>query len=237
MKGSKSFIQRLTKPERLGDWSVLVGMFVVAAVMLTFAVRFDIVFRVLVLVWLGVLTVSIQMNVAKSKSDKEVEQSVGEVETDEAGEEQPTIIYEKEISQRLEQVDLDRTQLFEELLTKAQLDEAEKNQYRSKMKEKDSEMSTLMKDLISAKNRIQQAVLDTKKYFIKVDPMKELVQHLDSELIMSGDISAINEELKKIESQLGEEIVNNLVEAGYVDFEFNLTRNGYKALTKRMSEQ
>ncbi|BAB05888.1 hypothetical protein P4637_20240 [Halalkalibacterium halodurans] len=237
MKGSKSFIQRLTKPESLGDWSVLVGMFVVAAVMLTFAVRFDIVFRVLVLVWLGVLTVSIQMNVAKSKSDKEVEQSVGEVETDEAGEEQPTIIYEKEISQRLEQVDLDRTQLFEELLTKAQLDEAEKNQYRSKMKEKDSEMSTLMKDLISAKNRIQQAVLDTKKYFIKVDPMKELVQHLDSELIMSGDISAINEELKKIESQLGEEIVNNLVEAGYVDFEFNLTRNGYKALTKRMSEQ
>ena len=143
-----------------------------------------------------------------------------------------TRIYSKEVmdkEQKLEMIDLDRTYILEELFTKAELDEAERNMYREKIKEKDSEMNSMLQELLNVKTKFQ-------KYFIKVDPMKEIAASLAPEKITEGTIASLNDEIQGIIGSLSQETIEALKNSNFVDEEFNLTRSGYKALMKAASK-
>ena len=56
---------------------------------------------------------------------------------------------------------------MEDLFKKADLDEIEKQQFRSRFEEKQVERTTLLTELSNAKAKIQQAFLDTKSLFVK----------------------------------------------------------------------
>ena len=151
-----------------------------------------------------------------------------------------TRIFEVDLTekeQELKKIDLDRTQLLEELFTKAQLDEAVKQSYREKIKQKDSEQSTIMQEVINIKGRLQSAVLETKKYFVKVDPMKEVAAAIEPDKILEGSITALNDEVQTIITSLSEETVEALQKNDYIDEDFKLTRSGYKALVKTVSKE
>lgn len=154
--------------------------------------------------------------------------------------EQPTRIFEIELTEKeheLEKIDLDRTQLLEELFTKAELEEAEKQAYREKIKQKDSERSTIMQDLLNVNSKLQHAVLETKKYFVKVDPMKEIAAAIEPQKILEGSIATLNEEVQAIIASLSEKTVEALKKNDYVDEDLKLTRSGYKALVKTVPKE
>ncbi len=142
---------------------------------------------------------------------------------------------EKEL--QLEKIDLDRTQLLEELFTKAELDEAAKQTYREKIKQKDSERTTIMQDVLNIRGKLHSAVLETKKYFVKVDPMKEVAAAIESDKIVEGSITTLNREVQGIITSLPEETVEALQKNAYIDEDLKLTRSGYKALVKTVSKE
>ncbi|MCL7747373.1 hypothetical protein [Halalkalibacter alkaliphilus] len=155
-------------------------------------------------------------------------------------EEQQTQIFEKAVIEKeeaLEKIDLDRTQLLEELFSKADLDDLEKQSYREKIKEKESERSNTMQDLLIVKGKLQTALLETKKYFIKEDPIKEIAASLEQEKIQHSSIAALNDEVYAIVTRLSEHTINALKKSNYIDDDHNLTRSGYKALVKTVEKE
>ncbi|WP_332634066.1 hypothetical protein [Halalkalibacter flavus] len=155
-------------------------------------------------------------------------------------EEQQTQIFEKAVIEKeeaLEKIDLDRTQLLEELFSKADLDDLEKQSYREKIKEKESERSNTMQDLLIVKGKLQTALLETKKYFIKEDPIKEIAASLEQENIQHSSIAALNDEVYAIVTRLSEHTINALKKSNYIDDDHNLTRSGYKALVKTVEKE
>ncbi|MDV2683686.1 hypothetical protein RYX56_04760 [Alkalihalophilus lindianensis] len=137
---------------------------------------------------------------------------------------------------QLQKIDFDRTELLEELFRKASLDDEEKQTYRSKIKQKDHEISRLRQELMNAGEKIQQVMLDTKNMFVKHDPMKELASSIDSELLEADSLDLLNEHLQRKRATLTEEDLIALNKAGYVDEEFKLTRAGFKALTRAVEK-
>ncbi|MEC2072807.1 hypothetical protein [Alkalihalophilus marmarensis] len=137
---------------------------------------------------------------------------------------------------QLQKIDLDRTELLEELFAKASLDDEEKQKYRSKIKQKDNEISRLRQELMNAGEKIQQVVLETKNYFVKHDPMKELATSIDQELLEADSLDLLNEHLQRKRATMSEEDLMALSKAGYVDEDFKLTRAGFKALTKAVEK-
>ncbi|WP_100372892.1 hypothetical protein [Bacillus sp. FJAT-45037] len=137
---------------------------------------------------------------------------------------------------QLEKIDLDRTELLEELFRKASLDDEEKQQYRSKIKQKDHEISRLRQELMNAGEKIQQVMIDTKNYFVKQDPMKEIASSIDQELLEADSLDLLNEHLQRKRSSLSEEDIMALHKAGFVDEDFKLTRSGFKALVKAVEK-
>ncbi|WP_100407950.1 hypothetical protein [Bacillus solitudinis] len=227
-------IQDILRSKSTREWSLVLAILFIGGATIYGAVVNEIIFRIVAIAGLIGFSYSVhrklnQLNVITSRTSEEDElirqtKSVS-----------PSDIELKEIE--LEKVDLDRTMILEELFKKASLNEAEKQQYRSKIKEKDTEMSGIMSDLLQAKNRIQQVFLDTKKYFIKDNPMKEVATSLDSDLAINGDMYGLNKEIHSIKRLLTAETIQSLEANSYVDQQFNLTRNGYKALLREFENE
>jgi hypothetical protein len=127
--------------------------------------------------------------------------------------------------------------MLEELFTKADLNELERQTYRERIKEKESERSNIMQDLMIVKGKLQHAVLETKKYFVKVDPMKEVAASIESEKIQTASIASLNKEVSAIVTSLTEDTIKALLKSNYIDEEHNLTRSGYKALIKTVTSE
>ncbi|WP_088105526.1 hypothetical protein [Halalkalibacter urbisdiaboli] len=223
---------KIKKPTSVKEWSFTILIAGITGFSLYSAIFNEVIFRLLmILFWAG-----FAFYVIKKLNEL---QRVEKVEDFEAPPEEspttylPSSIKEKEIE--LKKVDFDRTQLLEELFTKAELNEAEKQQYRSKIKQKDNEMSGILLDLSHAKNVIQQAFLDTKKIFVKENPMREVAAALNSD-VLNEDIYDLNKELHRIQSQLNDETIHLLENNSYIDDQFNLTRLGYKALMKEINK-
>jgi hypothetical protein len=160
-------------------------------------------------------------------------------------EDQKTQIFDKALTEKvtekeeqLEKIDFDRTQMLEELFSKAELNDLEKQTYRDRIKQKESERSDIIQDLMIVKGKWHNAVLETKKYFVKADPMKEIAASIESEKIENASIATLNKEVQAIiSSSLSEETIQALLKGHYVDEEYNLTRSGYKALMKTLQKE
>jgi len=213
--------------------SLLIG-----AVLLYTVVQHDVLFRGFVVLFLigAAFFLNKKINEVQSHSTVQVDLPVLE----KFEEDQHTRIFEKTViekEEQLEKIDLDRTQLLEELFTKAELDERERQTYRERIKQKESERSHTMQDLMIVKGKLQQAVLETKKYFVKADPMKEIAASIEAENIEDDSIVMLNKKVKAvISSTLSEHTIGALLKNNYVDEDHNLTRSGYKALLKTLQK-
>jgi hypothetical protein len=211
-----------------------------AGVILIYAIiQNEVMFRLFVLLFLVgfAYQVNKKLNTLKVRIASDKETKTRSVQ--QAGD-QPTQIFEKallEKEEQLEKIDLDRTQMLEELFTKADLNELERQTYRERIKEKESERSNIMQDLMIVKGKLQHAVLETKKYFVKVDPMKEVAASIESEKIQTASIASLNKEVSAIVTSLTEDTIKALLKSNYIDEEHNLTRSGYKALIKTVTSE
>ncbi|MEK4564949.1 hypothetical protein MKX54_09790 [Alkalihalobacillus sp. FSL R5-0424] len=132
----------------------------------------------------------------------------------------------------LQQLDMDRTQMFEELLSRSAIEEHEKTEYREKMAYKTSETSRIREELGHAPSKLQLVYEGTKKYFVKDNPMKEIAASLDSEVIENGTLSELNDEIQRMIPRLSRESLQSLEKSSYMDESYKLTRSGYKELVQ-----
>ncbi|MGG1686087.1 hypothetical protein [Pseudalkalibacillus sp. NRS-1564] len=142
---------------------------------------------------------------------------------------------EAEKERELEQINSDKTMLFEELLSKADLDEIEKESYRNRMQHKESESNRIKQEVLLFKDKIQKAVIDKKGLFIKETPdMKLVAELIGIDSVESSSFVELNEELRLIYNDIPESKRNTLIEYELVNDEFELTRLGYKELMKEV---
>ncbi|WP_216827685.1 hypothetical protein [Alkalihalobacterium elongatum] len=236
---SSSSLQQLKKPNSLKGWALIIIVAFIGSALLIGALFNEMIFRLFVIVLLMTLVVSINRKLSSSPANSRVESDISESKKVENVKVEAVELTNSEVAKKqsdLEKVDFDRTQLLEELFSKAELSDLEKQQYRQQIKQKDNEISTIMQDIMNAKNKIHQAVLETKKYFIKVDPIKEIAASLDKDSVLNGTIYDLNWALEEIRASLSADVIQALEKSGYVDNEFKLTRNGYKALIKEVGK-
>jgi hypothetical protein len=214
----------------------LIGL-VVGAIAIYSIIQYEQLFRLFVILFLVGFTYVMNKKINNLAAQPKAEANPP---VPERIEEQQTQIFEKAVIEKeeaLEKIDLDRTQLLEELFSKADLDDLEKQSYREKIKEKESERSNTMQDLLIVKGKLQTALLETKKYFIKEDPIKEIAASLEQEKIQHSSIAALNDEVYAIVTRLSEHTINALKKSNYIDDDHNLTRSGYKALVKTVEKE
>ncbi len=137
---------------------------------------------------------------------------------------------------QLQKLDLDRTQLFEELLSKTELAELEKEKIRERLEQTDTETSRVRQEWLNASNRLMNVVKGTKKLFIKQSPMREIAASMDPAILESGSFAALNEEIQRLLPRLSKESNQSLASSNYIDEENQLTRSGYKALLQANEE-
>ncbi|KHF40517.1 hypothetical protein [Halalkalibacter okhensis] len=210
---------------------------VVGAIAIYSIIQYEVLFRLFVILFLVSFAYIMNKKMNQLTAQPVTEETPPVVEKIE---EQHTQIFEKAVIEKeeaLEKIDLDRTQLLEELFSKADLDDLEKQSYREKIKQKESERSNTVQDLLIVKGKLQQALLETKKYFIKEDPIKEIAASLETEQIQHSSIAKLNDEVYAIVTRLSEHTINALKKSNYIDEDHNLTRSGYKALMKTVEKE
>ncbi|MEK4381862.1 hypothetical protein NSS70_08265 [Aeribacillus sp. FSL K6-2848] len=128
--------------------------------------------------------------------------------------------------QQLNKLELDKTQLLEELLTKAGIEEEEKQKYRAKIREKEDEASKLQQELAFMKGRIANLIL-------KRDPeIERIVLLLDADFILNHSLVEINQRFQEISGSFSEQSIEHLKKANYIDQHLQFTRIGYRELLK-----
>lgn len=132
----------------------------------------------------------------------------------------------------LQQIDLDRTQMFEELLSRTSIEEHEKLAYREKLAEKDTQTSRIREELGHAPSKLQLVYEGTKKYFVKDNPMKEIAASLDPSVIETGTLAELNDEVQRMIPRLSKDSLDSLEKSNYMDESYKLTRSGYKELVQ-----
>lgn len=142
---------------------------------------------------------------------------------------------EAEKERELARINSDKTQLFEELLTKADLDELEKATYREQLQQNESDSNRIKQELLVLKNKIQRVVNDKKSIFIKETPdMKLVAELIGVHEIESSSFLELNERLQTIFEEIPENKRETLKEFELVNDDFELTRLGYKELMKEV---
>ncbi len=234
----------VAEQEKTRIWMyALAGLVFVAIGIL--AVWYDVWYRIVVL---GVLVTLFVFILRKSKKmDRVLEElKANQIMTanhdigrkndlDETKEHDLRALEEKEF--QLQKLDLDRTRLFEELLSKTQLEEAEKRTIRDRLQQTENETSHVRQEWFNASNRLMSMMRGTKKLFIRESPMKEIAASMDQEVLESGSFSALNSEIQRLLPRLSKESENLLAKSNYIDHEFQLTRSGYKALLQASEEE
>lgn len=142
--------------------------FMVGAIIIFSIIQYELVYRAFVFMFLigFAYVVNKKLTQLKELISNNIKEAQPELEIDTPAVDQETQIFEKvliEKEEQLEKIDLDRTQLLEELFSKADLNDLEKQSYREKIKQKESERTHTMEDLLVVKGRLHQAILGTKK--------------------------------------------------------------------------
>jgi len=128
--------------------------------------------------------------------------------------------------QQLNKLELDKTQLLEELLTRANIGEEEKQMYRLRIREKENEASKLKQELVLMKDRVAHLLL-------KRDPeMERIVQILGAEFILNSSFDELNQKFQQVHIQLSDEAIRHLQRENYIDEHLQFTRIGYRELLK-----
>lgn len=144
--------------------------------------------------------------------------------------------FEKKVQYKeseLTQIELDKTIIFEELLSKTSLQEAEKQAYRNKISDKELKAKSIYQDLTLLKTRFQKVVKDSTNFLLKRDPsLEKVVELLGADFIVHRSFDEMNEKLYELHTQLPHDIIQELMESHMMTEQYALTRIGYRELTK-----
>jgi Ca2+/Na+ antiporter len=138
---------------------------------------------------------------------------------------------------QLQKLDLDRTRLFEELLNKSELEEAEKSTMRERLQQADTETSRIRQEWLTASSRLMTLMRGTKRFFVRESPMKEIAASIDQDVLETGSFTALNEEIQRLIPRLSKESAEALAKSDFIDEDNQLTRSGYKALLQASEDK
>lgn len=240
----KKFLGTLDQPleAKTGKEKALTVLSIIGFILLLYAVAFSpFLFRL----FLTCLSVGVSLYVVKKIQDfdrvlkgKESgeEDIVPEAQLSfdwQRSERDDSVEAEKELE--LERINSDKTQLFEELLTKADLDELEKATYREQLRQKETDSNRIKQELLVLKDKIQQVVNEKKNLFIKETPdMKLVAELIGVHEIESSSFLELNARLQEISQEIPQQKRETLQEHEMVNEDFELTRLGYKELMKEV---
>ncbi|SDB92508.1 hypothetical protein [Shouchella lonarensis] len=144
-------------------------------------------------------------------------------------------IEEKE--RKLKALDSEKTQIFEELLSKTKIEEREKIRLREKMVRADEETSRIRTEWLKTSERFSSLVHGTKRWLSRDGVMSEVASSIDPVVLREGTIAELNREIGRVVPSLSKETIHGMKSAGYVDEMYQLTRAGYKALKQDKKSQ
>lgn len=185
-------------------------------------------------VFLVLKTKRLEQKLDQFLQEDEVKQTQLDDEQEKTKEHDLEALQEKEF--QLQKLDLDRTQLFEELLSKTELEELEKEKIRERLEQTDIETSKVRQEWLNASSRLMNVVKGTKKLFVKQSPMREIAASMDPDILESGSFAALNHEIQRLLPRLSKDSNHSLANSNFIDDDNQLTRSGYKALLQASEE-
>ncbi|MFS0786726.1 hypothetical protein ABC345_10145 [Shouchella sp. 1P09AA] len=185
-------------------------------------------------VFLVLKTKRLEQKLDQFLQEDEVKQTQLDQEQEKTKEHDLEALQEKEF--QLQKLDLDRTQLFEELLSKTELEELEKERIRERLEQTDTETSKVRQEWLNASSRLMNVVKGTKKLFVKQSPMREIAASMDPDILESGSFAALNHEIQRLLPRLSKDSNQSLANSNFIDEDNQLTRSGYKALLQANEE-
>jgi uncharacterized protein YfcZ (UPF0381/DUF406 family) len=161
------------------------------------------------------------------KTVEPVEETEEEPEEEEISEE---IFETKRIKEEeLAKIEMDKTQIYNELFTRAQLNDEEMKYFNERIREKETESFNTKQELNQFKDRIQNVFKRTPQLFQKRDSRIEgIVRMLNPVTLKNASLEDLNNRLDQVIDVIPNETLDSLVRDGYFDEHYHLTRSGYR---------
>jgi hypothetical protein len=131
--------------------------------------------------------------------------------------------------EELAKIEMDKTQIYNELFTRAQLNEEEMKYFNERIREKETESFNTKQELNQFKERIQNVFKKTPQLFQKRDSRIEgIVRMLNPVTLKNASLEDLNQRLDGVIDVIPTETLDSLVRDGYLDSHYHLTRSGYR---------
>jgi hypothetical protein len=131
--------------------------------------------------------------------------------------------------EELAKIEMDKTQLYNELFTRAQLNDEEMKYFNERIREKETESFNTKQELNQFKERIQNVFKRTPQLFQKRDSRIEgIVRMLNPVTLKNATLEELNKRLDHVIDLIPNETLDSLVRDGYLDEHYHLTRSGYR---------
>lgn len=161
------------------------------------------------------------------EADETEEESVESEKEEEISEE----IFETQRikEEELAKIEMDKTQIYNELFTRAQLNEEEMKYFNERIREKETESFNTKQELNQFKERIQNVFKKTPQLFQKRDSRIEgIVRMLNPVTLKNASLEDLNQRLDGVIDVIPTETLDSLVRDGFLDSHYHLTRSGYR---------
>ncbi|MGA4721127.1 hypothetical protein [Fictibacillus nanhaiensis] len=181
-----------------------------------------------------------QLELFEEKKEKvvvpeEVEETIENNEENEQ-EEKEVVIDEEEIwetqrmkEEELAKIEMDKTQIYNELFSRAQLSKEEMTYFNDKIREKETESFNTKQELNQFKDRIQNVFKKTPQFFQKRDSRIEgIVRMMNPVTLKNASLEDLNQRMDQVIDVIPEETLNSLIRDGLLDDTYHLTRSGYR---------
>ncbi|OOE12614.1 DUF4199 domain-containing protein [Fictibacillus arsenicus] len=131
--------------------------------------------------------------------------------------------------EELAKIEMDKTQIYNELFTRAQLNEEEMKYFNERIREKETESFNTKQELNQFKERIQNVFKKTPQFFQKRDSRIEgIVRMLNPVTLKNASLEDLNQRLDGVIDVIPTETLDSLVRDGFLDSHYHLTRSGYR---------
>ncbi|MQR97095.1 hypothetical protein [Fictibacillus phosphorivorans] len=166
---------------------------------------------------------------------EEVEEATDENE-EKIEEEKEEVIDEEEMwktqrikEEELAKIEMDKTQIYNELFSRAQLSKEEMTYFNEKIREKETESFNTKQELNQFKDRIQNVFKKTPQFFQKRDSRIEgIVRMMNPVTLKNASLEDLNQRMDQVIDVIPEETLNSLIKDGLLDDTYHLTRSGYR---------
>lgn len=131
--------------------------------------------------------------------------------------------------EELAKIEMDKTQIYNELFTRAQLSNEEMKYFNERIREKETESFNTKQELNQFKDRIQNVFKKTPQLFQKRDSRIEgIVRMMNPITLKNASLEDLNQRMDQVIDIIPEETLDSLVKDGYLDNQYHLTRSGYR---------